>query len=323
MAVEGIDGERWLRWKVYAGDTALVAGLAAGLYVAFGLAGFSAWSVPGFLAAAALAGRVYKGRGGRVRAAQRARQQRLARDARREERPPILLLRSFLSSVTMPAPETIRVFGTDRPINDEDSPAAPRSHVLTLAAALRTSGPIVAIGPARSGTAGAARVDVLFLEPADADWFAVFETVSLGSRAIVMLPGETQGVVQEIESLRRRRLLGKLILVMPALRRHPGIVPWLRVDVEQVVRGWEAARERFGALGIVLPDYDPQGMVFALDEGGRVRERAPFGRSFISAARTIRTFAPPDGHPTARPLRDIMRDLEPYDLAARVAGPPV
>lgn len=312
-----IRGERWLRWKVYAGDVALVAGFAAGLYVVFGIAGLSIWSGLGFLAAAALASRAYAGREGRVREAQRAGQERLAGDARGDERPPILLLRSFQSPVTMPAAETIRLFGTERPLNEDDSPAAPRSHVLTLAAQLRKTGPVVAIGPARSGTAGAPRVDVLFLEPADADWFAVFEAVSHGSRAIVMLPGETQGVAQEVVSLRRRGLLRKLIVVMPPLRRRSSIVPWLRIDAGRVVQGWDAARAQFRALGVALPDYDPEGLVFALDDDGTVRQRVPLAGSFVLAARAVGTLAPADGDPAARPLRDIMRDLERFGLDAR------
>ena len=319
MAQDIVIRERRLRWKVYAGDLALVAALAGGGYVAFGIFGFSTWSVLGFLAGAALAGKLYSGRERRVREAQRARQDVLARDARREEQPPILLLRSFLSPVTMPAAETVRVFGKERPLNEDDSPAAPRSHVVTLASELRKCGPIVAIGPARSGTAGAPRVDVLFLEPTDADWFAVFEIVSLGSRAIVMLPGETGGVIREIASLRNRGLLGKLILVMPPLQRPRVTVPWLRVHSQDVVRGWDAARDGLSALDVVLPDYDPQGLAFALNANGTVRDRVPLDGSFIRVGRAIGTLLPPDRDPTARPLSAILRDLQPFDLPGYAA----
>lgn len=302
--------ERWLRWRVYAGDVALVTGFAAGLYVAFGVIGFSVWTVLGVVAGAALASKLYAGRAARVREAQSARRQLLMRKAYQTERPPVLALRSFLSPVTMPAAEMIRLFGQERPLNDEDSPAAPRSHVLTIASRIRKAAPVVAIGPPRSGAAASPGIDVLFFEPTDTEWFDVFEALSLGCAGIVLLPGETQGLLREIDSLRRRGLLGKLLLIMPPLRRNSARVPWVHVHDDDVVHGWREARRALSALNVTLPEYDPRGLAMALNEDGTVREGVPLERSFVGLGRAVRTLILGTPHPTARPLREIMRDLE-------------
>src|SRR5690606_13581537 len=99
--------------------------------------------------------------------------------------------------------------------------------------------------------------------------------LSSGCAGVVMLPGETQGLLREIDSLRRRELLGKLLLIMPPLHRNPVRVPWVHVHEKDVVHGWNEARQALSALHITLPEYDPRGMAMTMNEDGTVRERIP------------------------------------------------
>jgi hypothetical protein len=89
-------------------------------------------------------------------------------------------------------------------------------------------------------------------------------------------------------------------------------MPWLRVHTEDVAQGWEAAREGLRALNVALPDYDRQGLVFALNDDGTVRESVSLAGSFVRLGRAVRAVLPHDRDATARPLREIMRDLERF-----------
>src|SRR4051812_45502253 len=92
--------ERRVRWAGFAGDLALIGCFVGGVYVAFGVIGWSGWTIPMLMAFLALVGKVHAGRSGRVAQAQRARQEWLRAEARDERRPPLLVLRSFESALT-------------------------------------------------------------------------------------------------------------------------------------------------------------------------------------------------------------------------------
>jgi len=239
-----------------------------------------------------------------------------------DDRPPVLLLRSFRSAVTLEPVTTVRMFGRERPMDEETSPAAPRSHLLRIASHVRSHGPVVAIGRARRGLAAAVRVDVLMLEPRDDDWFEVFEILASASRAILLLPGESVSVTKEFQSLRSKGLLTRLVIVMPPFRRLVMgrwrlRMPFTDDHLDLLRSGWETAREHFERdVGISLPPYDPRGLAFGLDPEGRARERVSLEGSFVFLRRAVETIVPRETT-AGEPLERVMERIARFDLAPR------
>ena len=248
-------------------------------------------------------------------ASQRAHAAWLLHRAYLDERPPILLLRSFRSATAVAPNPTIRLFGRESPVNQETSIAAARSFVLDIASEVRDLGFVVAIGFSQRGHAAAARFDVLYLSPNDDDWFELFELLSASARAVVMLPGETESVLREHASLRARKLSSKVLMLMPPVDRvaRRRFAPWHQTHSDDVERGWAETSRRFAEDGIQLPPYDPQGNVFLIDDDGAVTRTISLEGYFLRVDRAIESLVPDPGAGVTA-MRDLMPRLGRFDL---------
>ncbi len=308
-----------LRWRVYFGWPLLGLVVFGGPYSIITAFGWNWWSA--LACVALLAGMepvLTRLLPAWTLSARQARGRWLLELAKTSALAPILLLRSFSSAVTVEPTPTITVFGRETPINDVNSPAAPRSHLLVMASEMRTHGPVVAIGSARRGIAAAPKLDLLMFEPDDDIWFEVFEILSAASRAVLMLPGETQSVGREYNSLKSRNLLPKLVLVMPpysrTFRGRRAIMPFIDDKFAELEAGWSKAREHFKALGVMLPPYDPGGLAFTIDATGSVKDQVALAGSFLRIQRAVDRLVPADTV-KVRPLGETMRLLEPFRLS--------
>jgi hypothetical protein len=198
---------------------------------------------------------------------------------RRDERPPILLLRSFGDDRMQLAlrwyerlPMVQRVLG--RSIAFEE----------ILEKALRRHGPVIAIG--RPGDTlppvGAARKYVL-----NDQWKDYVMTHRVNSQFVVVVIGSTSGVAWEIQQLAENGMLGKTILVLPP-------VGWVESDGR-----WRGLYERLrGQSGIDLPISPPEGALAAtIDPAGRCNFETGRDSSVRSYRRAVRRAIKKVGRP--------------------------
>lgn len=307
-----------LRWRVYTGWPVILGVTFGGSYILIRTFGWAWWSVLlCFLLLAPTAPATRSLLPKWTLLAQQARGKWLLASAKTSDRPPILLLRSFSSAVTVEPTPTIAIFG-EHPINEPTNPAAARSHLLRIARHVRAHGPVVAIGRAKRGIAMAPKVDVLMFEPSDAVWFRVFEILSDASRAVVLLPGETNSVACEYKSLKERDLITKLVIVMPPNGIFYG--PWrVRLplvddNLDELQDGWERARSHFKSLDVSLPPYDPSGLAMTVGPDGQVKNSVALGGSFVRLKRAVERLVLPETI-KAEPLGTAMARLEQLGLA--------
>ena len=299
------------RMMVYAYDLLLVAVVVT---AGWSIYMWSWWALAISVLVIGVAGKLTAGLRPRlVAASQRAQGAWLLRCAYGDERPPILLLRSFRSGTAIEPSPTVRVFGREQLLNDATSPAAAKSFVLEIASNLRKLGPVVAIGFSQRGQTASPALNVLFLSPSDEKWFELFEVLSSSCRAIVMLPGETASVVREYLSLRERGLNAKLLMLMPPQGLSVRWMPWVNEHREDLENAWKETAARFASENVRLPAYDPRGLAFVIDDNGDVTKTFPLDGYLLRLERAIEALIP-DRAPGVRPMGDLMRSLARFDL---------
>jgi hypothetical protein len=142
--------------------------------------------------------------------------------------------------------------------------------------------PLVALG--RPGEMyGAGRV------PADEKtWQGTVARLALAATTILVIPAAHPGTLWELAWLKRSHCLAKTVLIMPQDPHAPSGHWIIREGPEQIfgtqwegghtfdyAGEWASARASAGSLGLALPAYEPQGMLFALDDDGSLRDQRP------------------------------------------------
>jgi hypothetical protein len=157
------------------------------------------------------------------------------------------------------------------------------------------------LGLNRQDAARVVGADYLF--GADEEWEANFARLAKAASLIVLLPPDRGSTLKEIQWLVDARLLGKVVFVMPETLTPGGFHAYaaapelpMKVTTERTIdhsAEWEAAREAALAIGLVLPAYDVNGALFALDDAGRVRVQAPLrlSRSLLKVSKLRRALA--------------------------------
>lgn len=117
--------------------------------------------------------------------------------------------------------------------------------------------------------------DLLVLREDDSNWFETIDRLAPRCRAILVLPGAGTGITREIALLRSRQLLERVLVLMPpvsrAFWRHEK--EWRRLS-----EGWsDVQRELDRELGLQLPDYDAEGMLYRPNPDFSVRDAHPLG----------------------------------------------
>lgn len=140
----------------------------------------------------------------------------------RDNRPPILLLRSFRDDAQRVGTDRFRTLFIGKAVFEEE-----------ITRTLAQYGPVVAIGqPGESlPSLGAAR-EYLTHD----DWQSRVSSLVSASSLVVLIAAETPGVAWELEHILERSAHGKLVLLMPALKPA------------ELRRRWKAVREPVSAL---------------------------------------------------------------------------
>lgn len=95
----------------------------------------------------------------------------------------------------------------------------------------------------------------------EAEWRDAFSALADAVRLIVMVPSARPGTLWELSQLARHRRWHKTVLVMPET---------FYVKETLVGDQWAEAVEASRSVGVTLPVYQKRGMLFRLDQNGRL-----------------------------------------------------
>lgn len=104
----------------------------------------------------------------------------------------------------------------------------------------------------------------LYVETPQDLWKKNFILLAAASKAVIVIPETTPGVVAEVELLASESLLHKVLFVMPGTPK----IDWARPYPSPLGGGisfqerWEKVRRFWEPKGLELPEYDHQGMIF-------------------------------------------------------------
>jgi hypothetical protein len=158
-----------------------------------------------------------------------------------DERPPILVLRSFSHDRLLYRPKADGTRGVP--------------FLAEIASTIAPLGLPLMLGRRPSGVDADSGYDAaLFLSSTDDDWDILFATAAKASAAIVLIPETTAGLVRETLRLLGSELLRKTLVVMPRADSQRGR-DVLKERWDQVQRAWSEA-------GFRLPEYCAEGLVF-------------------------------------------------------------
>ena len=125
-------------------------------------------------------------------------------------------------------------------------------------------GPLIGLrNPSREITLGASTVDVQLGE-----WKDTVKLLMSRARFIVAMPAGGEGMLWELEQLKRRRHLAKTVFVMPSVSMFAGYTG--QENVGEVSADWQEARRDAKGISLELPEYDEGGAFFVLDERGQL-----------------------------------------------------
>lgn len=130
----------------------------------------------------------------------------------------------------------------------------------SLTKALEPTASLIAVGrPGEQIGAGRVASD-------EETWQEDVALLAQRARFIVFVPSERAGTSWEIDLARREGLLHKCIFVMP---------PELHYDAIDLRAAWQRATKEIRKLGLRLPNYEPEGLLFRLGADGWVADKRP------------------------------------------------
>jgi hypothetical protein len=227
---------------------------------------------------------------------------------RSDNRPPILILRSFSADGLAFRPRQYGDYTIYRG----------HSYLNDLARAASEFGQPIAIGAPSEVTGHSfAKQDLLYFQSSEASWLEMFSLAAQGARAVILIPGTTGGLLQEVSALRSSSRLAKIILFMPPT--PTGIIRWLDrySGPEEIPRNWERVRASWKDLAIELPVYRNSGMLFVLNSIGSVELNYDLNGSVDCVdVRPIGTLIQRVITPSA-PLNELIVKLERLEIAVR------
>jgi hypothetical protein len=180
---------------------------------------------------------------------------------RSDKRPPILVLRSFFFTSLAYRPDQF----------DDTAIHRGHSYVNDFARAVDQFGQLIAIGaPGEVTGVSFERQDVLYFQSANATWFEMFNLAAQAARSVILIPGTSPGLMQEVHALISSDSLVKVIVFMPPT--PTGMIKWIARyrETEKIAKNWEHMRTSWRDLGLELPAYRNCGMLFVLNSTGMV-----------------------------------------------------
>lgn len=182
--------------------------------------------------------------------------------ARLETKPPILLLRSFFEGALS------RHSRVPNPYSEIGSLTEGEPIVKSIEKELSEFGRPVAIGMPSHEMPDRGDHEIVFIETSDADWHNVFLTVAKHSRFILLSPGWTTGVLHEMKTISAEGLWRRTVVYMPP------ILDGSR-DTKIITKSWGRARNHCATIGMQLPEYDQQGMLYVPNSDFSVNHSYP------------------------------------------------
>ena len=161
---------------------------------------------------------------------------------------------------------------------------------------------------------------MLYFQSAKATWFEMFNLAAQAARSVILIPGTSSGLMQEVHALISSDSLVKVIVFMPPT--PTGMIKWFvgYGGTGRIARQWEDARTSWRDLGLELPAYRNCGMLFMLNSIGTVEVNYELdGNCGDIDLRPICTLLQRVTGPSA-PLSEIIAKLERLEVAARMPG---
>lgn len=101
----------------------------------------------------------------------------------------------------------------------------------------------------------------------DEHWKENFELFANTAYSIIVIPGYTLSTIWEIEWLKANFMLGKTIFIMPG-----------HINIDEsfnVKQYWTKTTKSLNKIGLELPEYKYEGLIFKLNANGNIIRRAP------------------------------------------------
>jgi hypothetical protein len=133
-----------------------------------------------------------------------------------------------------------------------------------VAEALSGIGTLFVIGSKETGSMAWSPAAIL-LRSGELSCRPLFERLARGARAIVVLPGPTPGIVEELTHIQEQRLLRKTLIVMPPATGR-----------DNRPKTWESLRNALQQVGWKLPEFREEGMVYVASTGFAPLRAFPF-----------------------------------------------
>jgi hypothetical protein len=228
---------------------------------------------------------------------------------RSDNRAPILVLRSFSSDGLAFRPDK---YG-------DNTIYRGHSYLNDLARAVCEIGQSIAIGAPNEVTgASFEKHDLLYFQSAESTWLKMFSLAGEGARAVILVPGTTPGLLQEVRALVSSGNLRKIILFMPPT--PTGIIRWIGgySGPKEIEKNSERVRASWKNFGLELPAYRNGGMLFVLNSIGTVAlDYDLHGVDDCIDLSPIRTLVQHVNGPSA-PLNELLPKLESLEVAMRM-----
>lgn len=181
--------------------------------------------------------------------------------------PYFLLLRSFDNRFNLDAPKGMSMSERGGIVSVAGISIIPR-----LIKAVSGPAVVVAIGRFEFGHAADA-ADAIQINTSDEAWRRVFELFAQHAKGIIMIPSDTEGVIEEFVALRDNETLWNktAIFIPPELATE--FLGGSASNTGELDSGWPKVVNELNSRGIRIPDYDERGM-FYVPRTGRIERIA-------------------------------------------------
>ncbi len=127
-----------------------------------------------------------------------------------------------------------------------------------LASITKKVSPLIALGGFNLGGAGK-------IKTKDESWKETFKSLARNANFIYIIPAINKGTFYEMEWIFKQKLLSKTFFLLPPLKEY--IYDKMR---------WDAIKSKCYSINIFLPDYEKDGLIFQLNENGKIKGAVPF-----------------------------------------------
>ncbi len=101
----------------------------------------------------------------------------------------------------------------------------------------------------------------------ETEWQNQVERLIIMAKLVLIFPSNSEGTLWEIKYIREKGHLHKSIFVMPPIEK---------INNKPFKLEWEKATDALKQYDIILPDYFERGLIFNLDENGKLYKYEPF-----------------------------------------------